>query len=311
MPEIRAPGKRHIVLGTVQPNGQTTALYVKRLTAAVEAMRRSYERVIERRYKAALKANEAAGRVMAAFDAAGGSKATETSGDLFAEMRRLQSFWSDYFEDFANKAANPMMRDMQADNSRGWTGVMKQAGFDIKLNLTPSQTLILKAKTRENVALIKSIGQQYHTDIEGDVMRAFVAGRDLDALSKMLKARGKVTTERAAFIARDQANKATAAFNAARQRELGLKWASWIHSSAGKEPRPEHVRAGREHWYFNTQEGIDFGDKFGHVVPGEAIKCRCTSRTVILAFSTHPDFDESKLEPVPGFPGAYRMAKAG
>lgn len=309
MPEIRAPGRKHIVLGAVQPNGQTTALYVKRLTAAVEAMRRSYERVIERRYKAALKANEAAGRVMTAFDAAGGAKATETSGDLFAEMRRLQSFWSDYFEDFANKVANPILRDMQADNSRGWVGVMKQAGFDIKLNLTPSQTLILKAKTRENVALIKSIGQQYHTDIEGDVMRSFVAGRDLDALSKQLKARGKVTTERAAFIARDQANKATAAFNAARQRELSIVWARWIHSSAGKEPRPEHVRAGRERWYFKTQEGIDFNDKFGEVCPGMAINCRCTSVSIIPAFNTDPGFDESKLEPVPGFKGAYRMRK--
>lgn len=308
MPEIRAPGDRHIVLGAVTPNDQTTRLYIRKLTGAVEAMRKSYERVIERRYKAALKANEAAGRVMVTMDAAL-SKATETSGDLFAEMKRLQSFWSDYFDSFASKVAEPLLGDMQADNARAWAGVMKKAGFDIKFNPTPSQTLILKAKTRENVALIKSIGQQYHTDIEGDVMRSFVAGRDLDSLSKQLKARGKVTTDRAAFIARDQANKASAAFNAARQRELGLKWATWIHGNAGKEPRPNHLRAGREHWYFNTQEGIDFGDKFGHVVPSEAINCRCSSRTVLPAFGTHPDFDESKLESVPGFPGAYRMPK--
>lgn len=296
------------MLGAVRPNAQTEALYVRKLTAAVEAMRRSYEKVIERRYKAALRANEAAGRVMVALDAApSGPRATDTSNDLFAEMRRLQSFWSDYFDTFSAKVAAPILGDMQEDNARAWGAAMKRAGFDIKFKPTPSQTLILKAKTRENVALIKSIGQQYHADIEGDVMRSFVAGRDLDTLSKMLVHRGKVTKDRAAFIARDQANKASAAFNAARQRELGLKWATWIHSSGGKEPRPDHVRAGKERWFFNTQEGIDFGDKFGHVTPGQAIKCRCTSRTVIMAFGTHPDFDESKLEPVPGFPGAYRM----
>ena len=223
---------------------------------------------------------------------------------------RLRTYWQKHFDELSGRLADQALQGWYDANATAWVGQLKRAGFDIKLQLTPAQKLILRAKVQENVALIRSIPQQYHQAIEGDVLRAFTAGRDLATLQDELQQRGAVTQRRAAFIARDQANKATADMNAARQRELGLEWAVWIHSAAGKEPRKSHVTAGREQWVFSTQQGIDFHDGFGHVLPGQAINCRCISRTIIPALGRGDIEGLQDLDAVSGFPGAYR-AKAG
>lgn len=310
MTELRAPGKKPITLGAVVPNAQTEASYRKALGKAIANMNASYEYWVHAKYRAALGANEAAGRLPdpeMAQDAKGPSGQAD---DLFSELARLRKHWEAHFADLAKKLAEQMAWQWYRDNEISWGGKLKRAGFDIKLQLTESQKLILKAKVPENVALIRSIQQDYHKDIEGIVSRSFIKGRDLATMADEIKERGGVTTRRAALIARDQANKATAQMNSARQKDLGLVWGVWIHSSAGKEPRHSHVKAGREQWVFNTQEGVDFGDGFGHVLPGEAINCKCSVRTIIPALGRGDIESEDDLEHVTGFPGAYK-AKPG
>lgn len=322
--QLRNPGKRDIVLGAIVPNAQTKARYQRELDKAIANMTASYEYWLRSKYRCALEKNQAAGRLPDAARAAdadlpdfpgmpetpkppGPAKAAT---DLFEELARLQAHWEKHFDTLASKMASQMVHALYGDNVSAWSSKLKRAGFDIQLQMTPAQQLILKAKVPENVALIRSIQQEYHKDVEGIVSRNFLKGRDLSTMADEIKATSGVSTRRAALIARDQSNKATAQMNAARQAELGLNWATWLHSSAGKEPREKHVRAGREQWIFDTQSGIDFGDKFGQVLPGEAIACRCTSRSIIPALGRGDVQSLDDLEPVPGFPGAYR-AKAG
>lgn len=273
--ELRNPGKRDIVLGAIVPNVQTEVAYRTALAKAVANMTASYEYWIRSKYRRALEANMAAGRLP---DAARAEDAdlpgpSESAGDMFDELARLRAHWEQHFHRMSAKLATQMLDAMYADNTRAWGSKLKRAGFDIELKLSPAQQLILKAKVPENVALIQSIPQEYHKNVEGIVSRNFLKGRDLHTMADEIKATSGVSTRRAALIARDQSNKATAQMNAARQQELGLNWATWIHSSAGKEPRHKHVVAGREQWIFDTQVGIDFGDSFGQVLPGEAINC--------------------------------------
>jgi hypothetical protein len=312
--DLRAPGKKDKMLPVVNPNRSTQAEYKAALAKAVANMTASYQYWIDSKYRRAVAANADAGRVPDVDSALHALDASETpkgsANDMFAELTRLQAYWSNYFNDFAKKLASQISFKWQRDNSTSWQGNLKRAGFDIKMQVTPSQKLIMDAKIQENVALIKSIQEQYHTDIVGAVTRSFLKGRDLDGLSKEIKKRGNVSTNRAAFIARDQSNKATAQFNSARQRELGIKFAKWVHSSAGKEPRATHVRAGRESWVFDTQVGIDFKDGFGNVIPGEAIGCKCVSRAIIPAIGRGDIESYDDLDAVGGYPGAY-TAKAG
>lgn len=307
--ELRAPGKKDKKLPPIRENAQTTASYVRQLKRAVANMNASYEWWITSKYRRALEENVDAGRLapQLAQDAKGPSSSAD---DMFGELNRLRAYWSDYFDTFAKKLAEQMTEKWYRDNANSWEGKLRRAGFDVPMRLTPSQRLILKTKVPENVALIRSIHSDYHKDIEGIVSRNFLKGRDLHAMAEQIKKRGSVTQNRAAFIAHDQANKATAQMNAARQRELGIKFCGWKHSSAGKEPRATHVRAGREQWVFVAGQGIDFGDQFGEVLPGEAINCRCTSFSIIPAIGRGDLESMDDVEPVPGFPGAYR-AKAG
>jgi uncharacterized protein with gpF-like domain len=139
----------------------------------------------------------------------------------------------------------------------------------------------MNATIKENVALIKSIPQQYFLEVEGIVMRGFTKGRDLQLITEELQKRYGITSRRAANIARDQSNKLTATTEQARRVELGLFEAEWIHSGGGKEPRQSHVKAGKEKRRFDVCEGCLIDGEY--ILPGEKINCRCGSR-VILPF---------------------------
>lgn len=308
--ELRAPGKKDETLAPVLPSAALRDDYERRLKKAIANMTASYEYWIRSKYVKAVDANQDAGRLPdMAMDAVKGDGVKARTNALFSELTRLRTYWTKYFDDFAAKLAFQATQAWYDQNVSTWNARIKRAGFDVKMDLTPSQKLILDTKVKENVSLIKSIQSQYHTDIEGIVSRNFLAGRDLAPMAEQIKKRGDVSTRRAALIARDQSNKATAQMNDARQRELGIKYAYWVHSSAGKEPREKHVRAGREQWVFRVGEGIDFNDGMGTVLPGEAINCRCTCRTIIPALGRGDVKDERDLEPVPGYPGAYRAKK--
>lgn len=303
------PGKREKYLPPIPASHQAEADYRDKLDKAVRLMTRSYRYWLGSKYREAVEANQDAGYLPGiAQDAAPKWSANR----LYKELDRLAKHWDSYFGDLAKRLAVGATESLYKANKVAWAGQVHKLGFDIPMQLTKPQQLILDASVRENVSLIKSIPAQFHTSVEGVVSRGFVAGRDLNAIATELVKHEGVTVRRAALIARDQSNKLTAQMNSARQGQLGLKWAVWKHSSAGKEPRVNHMRASREEWIYDTQVGIDFGDGFGHVLPGGAINCRCGCRTLIPSLgrglASGAAFDPDKLVAVPGFPGAYKMA---
>lgn len=155
----------------------------------------------------------------------------------------------------------------------------------VEFQMTPAMRDILGATVNQNVTLIKSIPAQYFEQVEGLVMRSVQTGRDLGSLAKELEARHGVTRRRAALIARTQNNMASAAMNKARQIEVGIAEAVWVHSAAGREPRPTHAKAGRERVTYNVSEGWYDPHEGRHIQPGELINCRCFSRPVLKGFS--------------------------
>ena len=79
------------------------------------------------------------------------------------------------------------------------------------------------------------------------------------------------------LIARDQSNKANAVVSRARQLELGITDAIWMHSHAGKNPRKDHVAANGKR--YKIAEGCLISGEY--IQPGEEINCRCTSRPIL------------------------------
>lgn len=159
---------------------------------------------------------------------------------------------------------------------------LKKAGFTVAFKPTRKSIEAFRLVAAENVALIRSIPRKYHADVEQKVWNAVRMGSDLHKLSTELAKAHKVTTNRAALIARDQNAKAKATIERVRQMELGITLGIWMHSHAGKEPRPTHVAENNK--VYSLAKGFYDKDEEEWVHPGQLINCRCTMRPVIEGF---------------------------
>ncbi len=117
------------------------------------------------------------------------------------------------------------------------------------------------------------------------MLRGVQTGGNLQQITRQLHARYTITRKRAAFIAHDQNSKAIASMTRARQEELGMEEAIWLHSHAGKEPRPTHLaNSGKK---YKIAEGwFDPDPKVQeHIWPGQLINCRCVSKPIVPGFT--------------------------
>jgi uncharacterized protein with gpF-like domain len=198
-------------------------------------------------------------------------------------IRKLIRRWKRNFNEAAPKLAKWFATAAWKRSDKALQKILKDAGFSVQFRMTKAQRDILHATIQANVSLIKSIPSQYLTQVEGVVMRSVQTGRDLSTLTTQLQKQFGVTRKRAELIAKDQNSKATSALTRARQLELGITKAVWVHSHAGKQPRPKHLAfSGKQ---YDIKKGAKIGDKGQFVFPGEEINCKCFSRSVIQGFS--------------------------
>ena len=157
-------------------------------------------------------------------------------------------------------------------------------GLSLNTGLVPDAlSEALTAAVAENVQLIKSIPQQYLTQIQGAVMRSIQpGGNGLQDLIPVLKAQKGITERRARNIALDQTRKTFNAANTERMQALGVKKFEWIHSGGGAHPRKDHIEMSGNIYSFDDPPVI--GVMYGAEVrgfPGDLPNCRCTMRPVI------------------------------
>lgn len=170
---------------------------------------------------------------------------------------------------------------------------MKAAGFSVHMRMTRSERNVMRSLTIENVNLIKSIPEQYLTQVQSLVQISVQNGRDLGYLTGELEKRYNITHKRAVLIARDQNNKATEQMSIARNKALGVTQGVWMHTSGGKTYRKSHVAMNGKIFYLN--EGLYDPDVGYNVMPGECINCRCTYRPVLTSITPQGvDVDNEK-----------------
>lgn len=263
---LRAPGKA-IMLRATRPNLGVAVDYQRRLDKLIDAMNKSLTYWLAAAYRAnephALMAQDASPAVA-----------------LRRVMARLSRRWLRTFDEgslelaklFANGAANVSDTVLKS--------TLKKAGMAIPFKQTAAMNDAYQAVIGEQVGLIKSIASRHLSEVEGLVMRSVQTGRDLGQLQQDLLERYDITKKRAALIARDQNNKATAVMEKARRTSIGITQAMWMHSAGGKEPRKSHVAANGK--IYDVAQGCLIDGKY--IMPGEEINCRCVSRAVIPGF---------------------------
>ena len=199
------------------------------------------------------------------------------AAEMATRVREVSRRWIAKFNDMADDIAKRFTAGAIKATDNSFQNALKDAGWAVDFKMTRAMQDVAKASVVENVALIKSIPQQYFTDVEGIVMRGYSRGRDLQEITAELQSRYGVTKRRAALIARDQSNRLTASTTQARRLELGIKQAEWQHSHAGKEPRKSHVAANGK--VFEIEKGCYIDGEW--ILPGTKINCRCTSRSIL------------------------------
>jgi len=218
--------KNEKVLRPVFPNAGIAALYRKKLRKLIEEMQASYVHFLKRQYRKKPP-------VLAQDDS--------PAQDLEKELRRLGVQWNKRFNDAAPLLAAWFAKSVAKRSDAALRRILKDAGITVESRMTKAMRDILNATLAGNVSMIKSIPEQYHAQVSDLVMRSVQTGRDLGTLSKELRARYGVTERRAALIAMTQNNMATSAMQHARQTELGIDEAIWMHSHAGVTPRKTHL----------------------------------------------------------------------
>lgn len=179
---------------------------------------------------------------------------------------------ADRFANSADKASSSQVHSSLEQLSGGLS--LPTANLDGQLKD------ILEATIAENVGLIRSIAQEYLTDVQGAVMRSITSGNGLQDLVPFLKKHKDITQRRAQLIALDQNRKAMNNLSRGRMENLGLTHFQWQHTGGSQEPRQLHIKMSGKIYAFDNPPIID--ERTGERgFPGQAINCRCRMIPVI------------------------------
>lgn len=264
-----------IILPAVRANAGLQMRYQRKLEEAIDAMARDTQRTVRAAWNAKPPPDMAEDQT--ATERAGGKSAAM---NLRVTMAQLARKWTTRFDKMAEEMGEYFSRAAFERGTNQMKEILSRAGWTVPFQATPAVHNALQATIGEQVALIKSIPGEYMLDVQGSVMRSVTGGRDLATLTTELVQKHGIARRRAVIIARDQNNKATATITQARQVELGLQ-AMWMHSRAGKIPRPSHVAADGKQ--YDPAKGMLIEGEW--IKPGEKINCRCFSKSIVPGFS--------------------------
>ncbi len=248
------------ILKAVRPSAAIEAWYRARLQAMVHEMARSMLLHMRAAWK---KAEPDIGFAADEAPTVTLRKALEKWGS--AALVKFEKAAEEIGKSFAGRS----MRDFDSRFRK----ILREAGITVKFAPTKAMTEAYRSVIAQQVGLIKSIPQKFLTDVQTSVWQSVMKGSDMSGLEKAIKNNYGVTWRRAGLIARDQTHKARAFFEEARRSELGITEAIWVHSGGGHEPRPEHVKWGREKKRYDIKKGMWSDVDQQQVWPGTAINC--------------------------------------
>lgn len=255
------------LLRAIQPNAGVRAYYRRRLKRELEAMQRSIAYWLEAAYKAR------EGEIV---------QDASPTNDILSRFKALQRRWLRRWNWLASWLPQRVIDRTERTTTVSMAEAFKAAGFTVKMDNSRVFNSVTQALIAENVALIKSIPQQYLSDVEGIVTRGVSMGKDLHYITEELHKRYDITRRRAAFIARDQMDKASMSIQKARDEQLGITEGIWVHLPGQKTSRATHIAMnGKRFPLQGPNAGLYDSAVKKNVMPAELPGCRCVYRRVL------------------------------
>lgn len=205
---------------------------------------------------------------------------------LAAVFRALAARWrSPEFDLAAWRIARQFVQTADDVNRRKFNQSMNNIGVNVFAD-NPTLTEFLEAAAYDNARLIKSIPEQYLTQVESIVMTNVRAGNRSSAITKRLAEQFGISDRRAKFIARDQTAKINGELVKKRQVAVGFEYFQWV-TSDDERVRDRHgdiadkvTQYGRGIYRWDNPPISDDGVP---IVPGQDYGCRCNARPVSQA----------------------------
>ncbi len=265
--KLRAQGRKPVVVAPVRASAAVAAAYRAQLQRLIEAMHLATVHALKTAWSSAK-------LPLTDVISDAGPEAILTKA-----MKKLARQWQRNFSDASKQAAKTFADKSLRHQDVAFRKALSDKGWAVKFQTTPSVEDALDDIVAENVDLIRSIPEKYFEDIREQVLESVRAGRSMSKLTEHLEHVYGVTHRRAALIARDQNNKATALIHRIRQKDVGITKAKWIHTAASVHPREEHIAWDGELYDIST--GMYSEEDGEYVWPGTPINCGCTSMSVI------------------------------
>jgi SPP1 gp7 family putative phage head morphogenesis protein len=156
--------------------------------------------------------------------------------------------------------------------------IQKAIGVDVSSILRANGPMLasMGEATQVNVALIKTIPEQYLDRIYKTVTDGWTQGMRWESLVEQIQEDGNITENRAKLIARDQTSKMNAAFNEERQQQVGIDKFEWS-TSEDERVRESHAELDGKTFSWDDPPTVD-----GEVAtPGSQVQCRCVAIPVV------------------------------
>lgn len=255
----------------VRPRGQR-AIYPRTLE-------RDYARAIKRRLRAAARALRAELEALAKF------RTDSTAGDERAAVNAIGSVKLAYYETYTELVTERLVLET-AGKAEAYMNRQFTRQVNSVLGVDPMPTPALRSAAlrfaQENVALIRSVEEEYFARLEADIVLALRQGARWEQLAPKISERYKVSGRRAELIARDQMGSLVSQVAQAKQQSAGFDKYIWRNSQDERvvgNPSGHYPQGNDRHGDHWSREGKVFSWSHpphdGH--PGEAINCRCTA----------------------------------
>lgn len=215
--------------------------------------------------------------------------AQDSDNDTWAQiMKWLRKKWYKRYDEKSREFAKWITDKTRKRTSAQVMRKLKQMGMTLKPHYSKQDKEMIREITSNNVALIKSIPQQYLYTVQQAVNNAFITGFDMqsvtETIEEILTPVDEKSNNRAALLARDQINKTTQQFAIFEAKSVGATKGRWIHVPGKYSSRITHIKMNGQ--TFNLDDGLYDADVHRNVKPGELVCCNCQSETLI------PGFDE-------------------
>lgn len=289
MPEILSKKKKKWV-GQFKPTGAVRGTVLNYNAGVQTKYERELIRLVNRM------AIEVERELTAFFKKPASKEWFETNdASISSDARILTSKLTAKFQQLFNRKSRVLALSMVKESDRTSASAMHASLKELSGGLSFKTSVIsgemhdlMKAAVAENVGLIRSISQDYLTQVQGAVMRSITTGQGLKDLTPFLEKRKEITVRRARNIALDQTRKAYNALNEGRMRKIGVDQYEWLHTGGSQHPRPDHVAMSGNIYSIDNPPIID--QKTGQRgKPGDLPNCGCRMRPVVTFDKGVPD----------------------